>query len=150
MSVEVEVAVEIARTRAEVAALMFAPEFDARWTSGVVAVRLLTPELEGGGQMIAGSRVERVSKFLGRRFGYLVEVVASEPDRFVEMKVEKPFPMHIRYQLEALSDARTRASIRTEGSPGGFFKLAGSLMEGMVRRSIEQDLSNLKREVEGS
>jgi hypothetical protein len=139
MSTDVRVEVMIQRPRSQVAAFMFDPRNDARWTSGVVAVRPLDE-----GRLRAGSRVERTARFLGRQFSYLYEVVAAEGDAHVEMTVKEPFPMRIRYQLDEL-EGGTRASIRAEGDAGGFYKLAAPLLNLMVRRSIGKDLRQLKR-----
>jgi hypothetical protein len=143
MSVDVSSEVLIARPRAEVAAFMFEPRNDALWTTGVVDCKPLTE-----GLLQTGSRVERTSKFLGRRFSYLVEVTDYAPNTFVEMRVAEPFPMHIRYELED-QDGGTRARIRTRGEATGFFRVAAPLLGRMVRRSITNDLENLKEYLEG-
>ena len=132
----------IRRPRAEVAAYMFDPRNDAQWTTGVDTVR---PHADG--PLRAGSKVDRNVRFLGRRFGYMYEVTAAEPGRSVEMAVEVPFPMRIRYQLDDQGDA-TRATIRARGAPSGFFRLFGPLLDPMVRRSIGKDLELLRRRLE--
>lgn len=142
MGITVQTQVEIRRPRAEVAAFMFDPRNDAIWTTGVVECRPLTD-----GPLRAGSLVERVARFMGRQFGYQYEVTAADDDGFVEMRVEKPFPMHIRYELEDTSEG-TLARIRTQGDPGGFFRLAGPLLGPMVRRNITKDLELLKEHLE--
>lgn len=121
---------------------MFDPKHDARWTTGVVDVKPLTE-----GPLREGSKVERVSKFLGRKFGYLVEVTGHTEDRLVVMRVTKPFEMSIRYELED-ADGGTLTRIRTTGEPKGFFRIAGPAMSPMVRRNITKDLENLKAIVE--
>ena len=88
MSIDVAAEVEIARPRAEVAACMFDPSQDARWTTGVVEAKPLQD-----GLLRVGAKVDRVSKFLGRRLEYRIEVVAAEPERFVEMVATQPFEM---------------------------------------------------------
>jgi hypothetical protein len=143
MSVDVAPEIHIDKPRAEVAAFMFEPRNDALWTSGVVECRPLTD-----GPLRTGSKVERVSKFLGRKFAYLVEVVDHADARFVEMRVTEPFPMEIRYELEDEAGG-TRARIRAKGEATGFFRLAGPLMARMVHRSIANDLALLKECVEG-
>jgi hypothetical protein len=143
MSVDVRPEIVIDRPRAEVAAYMFEPRNDAAWTNGVVAVKPLTD-----GPLRTGSRVERVSRFLGREFGYLVEVVDHADAAFVEMKVEQPFPMTIRYELADDGEGRTRVAIHAKGDATGFFRLAGPIMAPMVKSSIAKDLAALKRRVE--
>lgn len=142
MSVDVAPEVHIARSRAEVAAFMFDPVNDPTWTGGVVSCRPLTR-----GPLRTGSRVERVSRFLGREFAYLVEVVDHEDARFVAMRVTKPFPMRIRYELED-DGGGTRARIRAQGEPKGFFRVAGPLLAPMVERSIRADLESLRAHLE--
>jgi carbon monoxide dehydrogenase subunit G len=142
MPVDVRVETTIAKPRAAVAAIMFDPKNDAAWTSGVIAVTPLTP-----GRLRAGSRVERKVHFMGRTFGYEYRVTAADADRFVEMEVDKPFPMKIRYELEDAGGA-TVARIHARGDASGFFRIGGPLLKWMVRRNIAKDLAGLKRIVE--
>lgn len=142
MSVDVSAEVTIDRSRAEVAAYMFDPANDATWTGGLVDAR---PFNEG--PLVKGSRVERTSKFLGRKFSYLIEVLDAEPDEMVEMHTAQPFEMRVRYELED-KDGGTTARIRCAGGGAGFFKLAGPLLATMVRRSIQNDLEMLKAALE--
>jgi Polyketide cyclase / dehydrase and lipid transport len=142
MSVDVTSEVLVRRPRADVAAFMFDPRNDAAWTSGVVASRPLTE-----GRLRPGSRVKRTTRFLGREFNYVYYVVEADDDRFVEIRVDKPFPMQVRYELEDVPDGTT-ARIRARGDAGGFFRLAGPLLAMMVRRNIGADLANLRKELE--
>ncbi|HEX9104624.1 MAG TPA: SRPBCC family protein [Polyangia bacterium] len=143
MSTDVRVEVAIARPRAEVAAFMFDPRNDAAWTTGVIEAR---PRQEG--PLRAGARVERVAKFLGRTFAYEYTVTAASGDDFVEMSVNEPFPMHIRYELADAPDGGTVARIHATGEARGFFRVAAPLLNPMVRRSITADLKQLKECVE--
>lgn len=121
---------------------MFEPENDPIWTTGVVSVRPLTE-----GRLRTGARVERTTRFLGRTFSYVYEVVDAEGDRFVAMTVAQPFPMQIRYELED-SEGATVARIHAKGDAGGFYRLAAPLLDAMVRRNIARDLENLRRHLE--
>ena len=141
--IEVTVEVPIARPRSRVAAVMFDPANDAAWTSGVLEARPIT-----GGRHRQGSRVERKVRFVGKTFSYEYRVLAADGDRFVEMEVDEPFPMHIRYELEDAAGG-TLARIRTSGEPSGFFRFGGPIMKAMVRRNIRKDLRNLKELLEG-
>jgi hypothetical protein len=142
MGIDVRPEVLIRRPRAEVAAYMFDPKNDAAWTTGVISCRPLTE-----GRLRKGSQVERTVKFLGKSFSYLYEVVDAEGDSFVELKVEKPFPMLVRYTLEDAPEG-TRAEIRARGDASGFYRLAAPLMAPMVKRNIQKDLELLKKRVE--
>ena len=139
---DVTATTRIRKPRSEVAAYMFDPGNDAEWTTGVRSVNPLTP-----GPLRVGSQVDREVRFLGRDFGYRYEVTGAEPGRWVEMAVEVPFPMRIRYQLDDEGEG-TRASIRARGEPAGFFRLFGPLLSPMVRRSIAKDLELLRRRLE--
>ena len=139
---DIRVETTIARPRSDVAAVMFDPKNDAAWTSGVIAVTPLTP-----GRLRAGSRVERTVHFAGRTFGYEYRVTAADSDHFVEMEVDKPFPMKIRYELED-GGSGTVARIQARGDASGFFRIGGPLLKWMVRRNITKDLAGLKRIVE--
>lgn len=142
MPTDVRVEIQVARSRADIAAYMFDPSNDAAWTSGVISVNPLTP-----GRLHVGSRVERTVKFLGKRFSYVYEVVDANNDTFVEMTVQQPFPMHVRYELESLDAARTSVAIHARGDASGFYKLMSPIMNRMVRRNIARDLAALAREL---
>jgi hypothetical protein len=142
MSVDVRPEVVVRRPRAEVAAYMFDPANDLAWTGGITASRPDQP-----GPLVEGATVVRTAKFLGRTFDYGYVVTAHEPDRLIEMKVEKPFPMTVRYELADVPEG-TNVAIRAAGSPGGFFAVAEPLMRWQVRRSIAADLGRLKKNVE--
>ncbi len=139
---EIECETLVSRPRSEVAAYMFDPHNDGRWTTGVISCR---PFVEG--RLRTGSRVERTVRFGGKEFTYEYVVTSAEGDQFVEMRVEKPFPMWIRYELGE-GAAGTRVRIHTKGDPKGFFRLAAPLMKRKVRASIASDLANLKTQVE--
>jgi hypothetical protein len=144
VSVDVRPEVTIRRPRAEVAAFMFDPANDLRWTGGITASRPARP-----GVLVEGATVERAARFLGRSFTYGYVVTAAEPDALVELKVDKPFPMLVRYELADDVDGGTRAAIHATGSPGRFFGWATPLMRRQVHRSIAADLERLKTCLEG-
>lgn len=139
MAVDVTCEVLIDRPRADVAAFMFDANNDAAWTSGLVEARPLSE-----GPLTEGSEVERVSKFLGRRFAYRIQVLSAEPDRYVEMLATQPFEMRVRYELEDGNDGKTVTRIRTSGGGTGFFRVAGPLLASMVKKSITKDLQQLR------
>jgi hypothetical protein len=138
MSVDVRPTVVIRRPREDVARFMFDPANDTRWTGGITDSRPAQP-----GPLVEGAVVERDARFLGRRFTYGYVVTAHEADRLVEMKVDRPFPMRVRYELEEHPDG-TLAAIHSAGSPGRFFGWATPLMSRMVHKSIAADLDRLR------
>jgi Polyketide cyclase / dehydrase and lipid transport len=70
-------------------------------------------------------------------------VTHHDPDRLVELKVDRPFPMLVRYELEDAPDG-TLVAIRATGEPGRFFGWATPLMERQVRKTITADLERLR------
>lgn len=144
MAVDISTELIIARPRAVVAAFMFDPANEAIWTTGVIESK---PFQEG--RFRRGARVERVSKFLGRRLGYVYEIDDADEDSFVSIRVKEPFPMNIRYELADAVGGATHARIRASGDPGGFFgRVAAPLMSRMVKRNITKDLQTLKEYLE--
>ncbi len=138
MAVDVRPAVLVHRPRGDVAAFMFDPGNDLRWTGGITASTPAQP-----GPLVAGATVERTARFLGRTFTYGYVVTRHEPDRLVELKVDRPFPMLIRYELEDAADG-TRVAIHAAGNPGRFFGWVTPLVARQVRKSIAADLERLR------
>ena len=138
MTVDVRPVVLVRRPRRDVAAFMFDPSNDLRWTGGITSSRPAQP-----GLLVEGATVERTARFLGRSFTYGYVVTKHEPDRLVELKVDRPFPMLVRYELDDATDG-TLVAIHAAGSPGRFFGWATPLMTRQVRRSITADLERLR------
>ena len=80
------------------------------------------------------------SKFLGRRSSYVYSVVAADDDRFVDIRVDKPFPMQVRYELEDCRPTEPCADSRRVATPDDFFNLRRRSSAIMVGRSIGADL----------
>jgi hypothetical protein len=137
-SVDVRPVVLIHRPRHEVAAFMFDPGNDLRWTGGITGSRPAQP-----GPLVPGATVERTARFLGRSFTYGYVVTRHEPDRLVELTVDRPFPMLVRYELTDAEDG-TQVAIHAVGTPGRFFGWASPVMARQVRRSITADLQRLR------
>src|SRR5262245_34917762 len=88
MTIDITAEGGIGRLRSAVSRCMFDPRNDAIWTGGIIEARPLDD-----GLLAKGKRVEWISKFLGRRFGYVIEVLANEDARWVEMLTTEPFEM---------------------------------------------------------
>jgi hypothetical protein len=142
MAVDVRPVVLVHRPRSEVAAFMFDPQNDLRWTGGITSSRPSQP-----GPLVLGATVERTAKFLRRSFTYGYVVTQHDPDRLVELKVDRPFPMLIRYELEEAADG-TLVAIHAAGAPGRFFGWATPLAARQVRKSIASDLDRLRASLE--
>jgi len=96
---------------------------------------------------VEGATVERTARFLGRTFRYGYVVTKHQPDRLVELRVDRPFPMLVRYELEDAPQG-TLVAIRAAGTPGRFFGWATPLMARQVRKSIAGDLDRLRAALE--
>lgn len=143
MAIDVSVELVIKRPLADVANYMFDPSHDAEWTTGVVESKPLAK-----GHLRPGMRVRRTVQFVGRRMDYEYKVIAAD-ESFVEMKVDKPFPMHIRYELEEAPKG-TVTRIHAKGDPGSFINIAGPVLKVMVKRNIKADLKALQKHLESS
>jgi Polyketide cyclase / dehydrase and lipid transport len=138
VAVDVRPTVLVRRPRADVAAFMFDPANDMRWTGGILASRPAQ-----AGPLVTGATVERTAKFLGRTFTYGYVVTEHDPDRMVTLRVDRPFPMTVRYEL-ADDPQGTLVAIHATGTPGRFFGWATPLMARQVRTSIAGDLARLR------
>jgi hypothetical protein len=113
MAVDVRPVVLVRRPRRDIAAFMFDPRNDLRWTGGITASRPAQP-----GPLVEGATVERTARFLGRSFTYGYVVTQHEPDRLVELKVDRPFPMLVRYELDDAADGTWWLSTRRAALAG--------------------------------
>ena len=140
MTVDVRPTVLVHRPRRDVARFMFDPDNDLHCTGGITSSRPSQP-----GALVQGATVERTARFLGRTFTYGYLVTRHEPDRLVELQVERPFPMVVRYELADAANDATLVAIHATGTPGRFFGWATPLMTRQVRKSIAADLDRLRR-----
>ena len=124
---------------AAVARVMFAAENDPQWIGGARSVEPLTP-----GPLALGSRVRRQGGFLGRKFSWVTEVTALEPERRVEMAfLEGPMRGAVTYEIHP-AEGGSRVSVRNHG--GANFSIPG--MAWMLKRAVAKDLERLAGLVE--
>ena len=144
MSVDVTVETRIERPVGDVAAFAGDPTNAPSWYVNIKSVEWLTdPPVQ------VGSRMAFVATFLGRRIEYTYEVVEMVPgERLVMSTAQGPFPMRTTYTWEA-ADGGTRMTLRNNGSPSGFARIAAPAMELAMRRAMTKDLAALKRTLEG-
>lgn len=97
----------------------------------------------------AGSRMDFVARFLGRRLAYTYEVVELVPgERLLMRTAQGPFPMETTYTWQPVGAARTRMSLRNRGEPAGFGRIAAPVMAAAMRRANVKDLTRLKQLLE--
>jgi uncharacterized protein YndB with AHSA1/START domain len=144
MAVDVTVETRIDRPVEEVAAFAGDPGNAPSWYVNIESVRWQTAP-----PVRVGSRMDFVATFLGRRIEYTYEVVELVPgERLVMRTAQGPFPMQTTYTWEP-ADGGTRMTLRNNGSPTGFARVAAPVMELAMRRAMTKDLSALKRRLEG-
>jgi uncharacterized protein YndB with AHSA1/START domain len=143
MSVDVLTEIEIARSRAEVAAFASDPSNATRWYRNIRSVTWeTTPPLA------VGSRVRFRARFLGRTLEYTYEIQEFEPaQRLVMAMSDGPFAMETTYTW-ADADAGTRMTLRNRGEPEGYMRMLGVVVEAGMRRANRGDLARLKDIVE--
>lgn len=143
--VDVETGILIRRPRLEVARYAADPGNAPQWYRNIHSAQNLS-----GGPVGTGSRVAFTARFLGRRLDYIYEFLEYIPGETLVMRtVQGPFPMQTTYTWTD-DDGGTRMTIGNTGSPSGFSRIAGLLMEPMMRRENRKDLQRLKSLLEGS
>src|SRR5215210_123768 len=130
LAMDVQVQTDIAGPRERVAAYLFDWRNDTSWIGGISEAQRVDD-----GEFGVGSRVARVSRFLGKRIEYVNEVVELEPGRRLVMRsVKGPFPMRVTYELEDAA-AGTLVRLRNQGGPSRVFGLVWPLLSRAVRRA---------------
>ena len=125
-----------------VAAYVSNPNNATEWYVNIKSVEWETPV---NGPAVVGSRVAFVANFLGRRIAYTYEVRQIVPDeRFVMSTAEGPFPMQTTYAWQDSPGGGTIMTLRNEGEPTGFGKVAAPVMTAAMRRANQKDLARLK------
>ena len=99
--------------------------------------------------MDVGAQVTDVRKFLGRDMESKLEVTVFGPNkRFVQKVISGPIPFEI-IQTFGHSVDGTKLTILTQGEPGGFFKLAGGMVQKQLESQRQGDAERLKKVLEG-
>ena len=146
MQVDVQTAIEIDRPRVRTAAYACDPDNATEWYQNIKAVEWKTPR-----PLAVGSRIAFVANFLGRRLAYTYEVTELVPgERFVMRTAQGPFPMKTTYTWEDRPGGGTRMTLRNQGRPTSFARIAGPVMAAAVRRANRKDLRRLKQILEAS
>lgn len=129
--------------RDEVARFAMDCDNDPIWISGISEASKITEAAFG-----EGTQIRRVASFLEKRVEYVNEVTEYDPSARLSMRAVKgPFPMTILYEFQEGPDG-TLARIQVQGNATGVFKLARPLLAQAVKRSVGNDLKELKRLME--
>ena len=144
MAVEVETRIEIDRPREQVAAYASDPDNATAWYENIESVEWMTEP-----PVAVGSRVAFVARFLGRRLAYTYEVRDLVPGERLVMSTDNgPFPMETTYTWAENDSGGTSMTLSNRGEPSGFFRVAGPVMAGAMRRANRKDLERLREILE--
>jgi uncharacterized protein YndB with AHSA1/START domain len=103
---------------------------------------------EGGEGPGAGARVRQKTRFLGRTLEVELEVTAYEPDRRFDLRtLSGPISFTVQHAFQP-SNGGTRIQFVGEGEPGGFFRLAESVVARRAERESRADFERLKAVLE--
>ncbi len=142
--VDVQTGILINRPRLEVAEYAANPDNAPKWYVNIDKSQRLTD-----GPIGTGSKVAFTARFMGRELNYTYEFVDYVPgEKLVMRTAQGPFPMQTTYTWTD-EGGGTRMTLGNTGKPSGFSKLAGALMEPMIRRETRKDLQKLKSILEG-
>lgn len=140
MPVDVISRIEIARSRAEVAAYTCDPGNATAWYRNIKEAEWRTDP-----PLAVGSRFDFVAQFLGRRLAYTYEVRELEPgERLVMSTSEGPFAMETTYEFVDAGPRSTRVTLRNRGEPTGFAKVTAPMMASAMKRANRKDLEQLR------
>jgi len=144
MGVDVCVEAVIGRSPETVAAFAGDPTNAPEWYANIRSIQWRTPP-----PVVLGSRMDFVAQFLGRRLAYTYEVVELESARRMVMRTaDGPFPMETTYTWEPAGPGSTRMTLRNQGEPTGFSRVAAPVLERAMRRATGKDLARLKEILE--
>jgi len=146
MSVDIETEIVIDRPVEVVAAYATDPTNAPAWYVNIDSVEWRTTP-----PLVVGSVVAFVARFLGRRLEYTYEIVELTPGERLVMRTQQgPFPMETTYTWAPAGNDATRMTLRNQGEPTGFSKVAAPMMEAAMRRANRKDLAAIKRLLETS
>src|SRR4051812_6875675 len=137
----IEEDVHISRPSQEVFDYLTTPENLPVWDSSVLEVERVTP-----GPVQVGNRWRGVSKILGLRFGWTLELTELEPrTRWVTRTVEGKLKFAVTHRVEPENGGtRYTFKVEAESGLGGIFgRLADPIVEQAQRRTVRANLDTL-------
>jgi uncharacterized protein YndB with AHSA1/START domain len=143
--ITVERSVLINKSVADVFAYVSNGDNTTKWQIGVEAVQ----QGEGTPNTV-GSRFTEVRKFMGQEMKTTLELTTFEPNAKWAAKVIKgPVPYEITSTFEA-ANGGTKMTMRLEGEPSGFFKVAQGMVSSQLEKNLEESGQKLKELLETS
>jgi uncharacterized membrane protein len=138
--VDVTTEIVIAAPRKTVAEYAADPDNAPEWYQNIASARWETPR-----PLSVGTRIAFDATFLGRHLSYTYEIVEFRPlEKLVMRTAQGPFPMQTTYTWTEVDGASTRMTLRNNGEPAGFSRLAAPFMGMMMRKANRKDLVRIK------
>ena len=116
-----------------------------KWNTTVMDVEQITP-----GDVGVGTKFKSTGEMMGRRIEGEMQVTAYEPDtKFGVQMNAGPMLVNMMVSFKTVGTG-TKISLNAQGNPAGFFKLAEPVMQGRVKSIMEENLANIKMQLEKS
>lgn len=101
------------------------------------------------GGLRLGATYRQEARFLGRTVHSDFTVTAYEPGRSITIQsTGGSFPITVRRSVEPTGPHSSEARADISGEPGGFFRVAGPLLQRMAQRSVHADYDRLRELLE--
>lgn len=140
MAIDVSTSTVIARPVAVVARYAGDPSNAPQWYASIESVGWRTPP-----PLRVGTELDVVAHFLGRSLVYTYVVTGLVEDARLAMRTAQgPFPMETTYSWAAVGPGATRMTLRNQGEPAGFSRLAAPGLASAVRRANRKDLVRIR------
>jgi len=141
--IKVENSVVINRPVADVFAYACDPTNEPKWQDGVEDARI-----SSGNTLAVGAEISETRKFLGREMISKLTVTAFEANKKFAGKVtDGPVSFEVTEIFEAVGGG-TKVTVQIQGEPGGFFKLAGGMVQKQLETQTAADFEKLKKILE--
>jgi hypothetical protein len=129
----------------QVFAFVTALDNGAKWQSGTIEERKITP-----GPVSKGTTFFNVTEIIGRRIESTLQITELVPNqKFCFQSVSALIPSQMAQIYEAV-DGGTRLTIVAQGQVDGFLKVTESLVARQAEQKVATDLANLKHLLEKS
>jgi uncharacterized protein YndB with AHSA1/START domain len=139
--IRIEANVDIARSPAEVFAVVTDVAHHPDWSSAVERVIDL-PDAA----VVPGTTWTQFSRILGREFEVHAKVIGYVPDRRFEFSVDKPARIEMLWRFEPTPEG-THVTVSAKGEAGMYYALVRP-MSGALRDALVADLVRLKKRLE--
>jgi len=116
------------------------PDSAPDWYQNIVSV-----EWKTSGELDQGTKIDFVTRFLGKRVIHTYEIYDYIPGQHLFMKTDQGlFPMETRYTWVATHSNGTKMTLQNMGKPKGLISVFRPLIRYIINRQNKMDLKNLK------